>query len=185
MLVGLLGEHAEVATLANSSALDERWQTDLPNFMHQWLRLLSVHQPAQMTRYISLVTQGTQVAAYWYKGTHTDAEGAFFLLLVGVGARRPDAVCVVAQVLTSLAYWYKSANTDSQGAADCRSAAAPSLLGRSCCARARDAPRASRLYCALVCRGSAPVLPPRAGHPTRRPRLHTEGRALRLEEFRR
>ncbi len=62
MLLGLLGEHAEVATLANSSALDERWQTDLPNFMHQWLRLLSVHQPSQMTRYISLVTQGTQVA---------------------------------------------------------------------------------------------------------------------------
>ena len=179
MLLGLLGEHSEAATLANSSALDERWQTDLPNFMHQWLRLLSVHKPAQMTRYISLVTQGTQVACLLVQGNTNRRRRRFFFLLVGVAARRPDAVCVVAQVLTLLAYWYKSTNTDAEGAADCRSAAPPSVLGRSCCARASDAPRASRLHGALVCRGSVAVLPPRACcHRKRRSHLHTEGRAL-------
>lgn len=44
----LLGHHLEIATLLKSSALDERWQTDLPNFMHQWLRLLSIHLPQQV-----------------------------------------------------------------------------------------------------------------------------------------
>ena len=73
----LLGHHPEVATLLRSSALDERWQTDLPAFMHSWLRLVSMHLPAQVPAYVELVT-------------------------TRVWARRVDLVCVVAHIAGAL-----------------------------------------------------------------------------------
>ena len=73
----LLGQHADVNTLLKSSAFDERWQTDIPTLMHQWLRLLSIHMPEEVTAYQTLVTQG-------------------------VSSRRADAVCVVAHIGGSL-----------------------------------------------------------------------------------
>ena len=73
----LLGHHPEVATLLRSSALDERWQTDLPAFMHSWLRLVSMHLPAQVPAYVELATRR-------------------------VWARRADCVCVVAHIAGAL-----------------------------------------------------------------------------------
>jgi hypothetical protein len=73
----LLGQHTDVNTLLKSSAFDERWQTDIPTLMHQWLRLLSIHKPEEVTAYQTLVTQG-------------------------VSSRRADAVCVVAHIGGSL-----------------------------------------------------------------------------------
>jgi hypothetical protein len=73
----LLGQHTDVNTLLKSSAFDERWQTDIPTLMHQWLRLLCIHMPEEVTAYQTLVTQG-------------------------VSSRRADAVCVVAHIGGSL-----------------------------------------------------------------------------------
>ena len=69
----LLGHHSDVVTLLKSSALDERWQTDIPALMHQWLRLLSIHEPEEVMSYQKLVT-------------------------TGVSARRADAAGVVAHI---------------------------------------------------------------------------------------
>ena len=73
----LLGHHEDVTALLASSALDERWQTDVPGFVNSWLRLLHQHLPAALDGYASLVCSP-------------------------VSARPPEAVSVVCVVAGAL-----------------------------------------------------------------------------------
>jgi predicted negative regulator of RcsB-dependent stress response len=63
--LSVLGWQPDVAALFASSALDERWKTDLASFFFEFLRLLELHQPEELPAYLELVTQSVPTLVLW------------------------------------------------------------------------------------------------------------------------
>ena len=70
-----------MTALFESSALDERWKTDLASFFFDFLRLLSAHEPDQLPAYLELVTKDVDSLKLWSQLSVVCAVAGAFLRL--------------------------------------------------------------------------------------------------------
>ena len=154
------GAQPAMTALFESSALDERWKTDLASFFFDFLRLLGAHEPDQLPAYLELVTKDVDRLKLWSQLHVVCIVAGAFLRL-----RLPSSAFGVASRALVTLLKVRSRMKVSMKVKRKRLLTFTQLLCRSIPTAESSAPQRTR--CSSSGRSPLPFTTPTSPHPTR------------------